>query len=101
MTSFNRKILIRFLAPDGAPDLLRRGGQLDVLDAEFGERVDKSVHNGGERRRRSAFTAAAHAQWVGGRRHLADLGIEKRKLVCARQRVIHEACREQLPALAV
>jgi membrane protein len=44
-----------------------------VLDAQLGERVADRVDHGAERRRRPAFAAAAQAQRMGGRGHLADL----------------------------
>ena len=64
---------------DRAPDALRRRRQLDMLDAEFGQRVDDRIGDGGQSRRDAAFAAAAHAERVGRRRHLADLGLEERQ----------------------
>src|SRR5215467_14669480 len=78
------------LCVDRAPDALRRDGHVEVLDAEFGERVDDRVDDGAERRGRAAFASAAQAERVRGRGHFAKLGHERWQRVRARQRVVHQ-----------
>src|SRR5215467_6355884 len=56
------------------PDALRRDGHVEVLDAEFGERVDDGVDDRAERRRRAPFAAAAQPERVRRRGHFAELG---------------------------
>src|SRR5262245_5034557 len=75
---------------DRAPDALRRDGHVEMLDAEFGERVDDRVDDCAERRRRAAFAATAQAERVRRRGHLAELGHERWQRVRARQRVVHQ-----------
>src|SRR5215471_9006580 len=61
---------------DGSPHALGGGRHLDVLDAQLGQRVDDGVDHGAESRRRSALAAAAQAERMRRRGHLADLGGE-------------------------
>src|SRR5215813_327065 len=75
---------------DGLPDALGRGWQFDVLDAELGESIDDRVRDRRQPRRDPALTAAAHAERVCRRRHLADLRIETRQQVGTWQRVIQQ-----------
>ena len=75
---------------DGVPDALRCGWQFDMFDTELGERVYDSVRYRGEPRRDAALAAAAHTERVRRRRHLADLRIETRQQVGARQCVIQQ-----------
>ena len=61
---------------DGLPDAFGRRRHLDVLDAQFGQRVADRVHHRAERGRGAALAAAAEPERVRGRLDLADLGGE-------------------------
>jgi len=78
-----------------------RSGHLDMGDAEASERVHDRVDDDGERRRGAALTRGADAEWMRGRRHLADVRGEKRKIAGARHRVIHERSGERLAAAGI
>src|SRR5262245_61637781 len=81
---------IALASVDRAPDPLRGDGHVEMFDAEFGERVDDRVDDRAERRRRATFAAAAQAERVRRRGHLAELGHERGQRVGARQGVLHQ-----------
>ena len=81
---------------NGAPDPLRRRRHLDVAYPEFGKRIDDRVDHDGEGRCRAAFSAGAHPEPIGRRRHFAECRRERRQRVGSRHRIIHEAGREEL-----
>src|SRR6266446_7283379 len=87
--------------PDRLPDAFGRRRHLDVLDAQLGERVDDRIDHGAERRRRPAFAAAAQAERMGRRGHLADLRRERGQHVGARHGVVHQRRRQQLTRVGV
>jgi hypothetical protein len=70
-----------------------------VAHPEFAERVDNGVDHGTQGRRRAAFAAGAHAKSVRRRGYFAERCRQERQRVGARHRVIHEARRQELPAL--
>ena len=61
-----------------------------MLDAELGERIDDRIRDRRQPRRDPALAAAAHAERICRRRHLADIRIETRQQVGTWQRVIQQ-----------
>ena len=81
---------------NGVPDALGRCRHFDVAHPEFGKRIDDRVDHDSKGGRRAAFSAGAHPESIGRRRHFAECRRERRKCVGSRHRIIHEAGREQL-----
>src|SRR5204862_7332859 len=51
---------------DRAPDPLRRGGHVEMLDPQGRKRVDDGVHEGGRRAGSAGLAAALDAEGIGG-----------------------------------
>ena len=70
-------------------------------DSEIGESVDDRVDDDAERRGDPTFAAAAEAQWMGSRWHLADRGREERQVGGTRHRVIRKRACDELAARGI
>ncbi len=80
------------------PDPLRRGGHVDVFDAErLGQGIDECRRSA----YRARFTTALDAEWIGcGLRHCEadpDVG----QIIGARHTVVHVGPAQQLPGVAI
>jgi hypothetical protein len=84
---------------DGVPHPLRSRRHFDMVHSQLGEGVDDSVDHCCQRRCRTPFPAGTDAKPVCRRGNFAEGGGEKWQRVGPRHRVVHEARRQQLPAL--
>src|SRR5215469_2755989 len=72
-----------------------------MLDAELRQRIDDRIRHSREPRGDAALATASHAEWIGRRRHLADLGPEQWQHVGPRYRIIHQRAGQKLGRVAV
>src|SRR5450759_4106624 len=83
------------------PHALRRRRHFDIPDAERRERVDDRVDHRRRRADRAGFAAALDPERVVRARRDFGADLERRQVVGARQRVVHQGAGQQLAALAI
>ncbi len=88
--------------PDRMPDAGRRCGHVEMPHAERRQRVHHRIHNGGGGGDGAGLTASLHAQPVGAAWKVArQIALERGKIIRARQRIVHQRARQDLPGLGI
>ncbi len=91
--------LLRLLAR--LPDLLGRRGHVEVGAGAAGNGVGDGVHQRGYRGGGAAFACALDSERIGRGRHVVQRVLERRYVVGARHRIVHERAGHELPARGV
>ena len=85
-----------------APNLLARRRHVDVHHSvDRMQRIDDSVDHRRRRADRAGLARTLHPERVAGAGNVEETAVERRHVVGARQRVVHERAGKQLPRLRV